>query len=91
MTTSIESYTLSDGQSIPWLAWGYGTPFGKDVLEAGIRHIDTAQLYKTEEATGKVVRESVVDRKDIFVTSKRACHSLSTPHFELLDAEAVRT
>ena len=39
-------------------------------LQLGYRHIDTAQLYKNEEAVGKGVRDSLVPRDDIWVTTK---------------------
>ena len=39
-------------------------------LRAGTRHIDTATIYKNEEAVGAAVRKSGVPRADIFVTSK---------------------
>ena len=39
-------------------------------LQLGYRHIDTAQLYKNEEAVGKGVLDSSVPRDDIWVTTK---------------------
>jgi 2,5-diketo-D-gluconate reductase B len=39
-------------------------------LQLGYRHIDTAQLYKNEEAVGKGVRDSTVPREDIWITTK---------------------
>lgn len=39
-------------------------------LEAGYRHIDTAQIYRNEQAVGKAVEESDVDREEIFITTK---------------------
>ena len=39
-------------------------------IEAGYRHIDTAQAYGNEESVGKGIRESGIDRKDLFVTTK---------------------
>jgi methylglyoxal/glyoxal reductase len=39
-------------------------------LEVGYRHIDTASLYGNEKGVGEAIRQSGVDRKDIFVTSK---------------------
>ncbi len=41
-----------------------------DALEAGYRHIDTAQSYFNEEEVGAAVKKSGIDRKDIFLTSK---------------------
>jgi methylglyoxal/glyoxal reductase len=45
-------------------------------LETGYRHIDTANLYKTEDAVGKAIKNSGVNRKDIFVTTKISIHHL---------------
>ena len=39
-------------------------------LEAGYRHIDTAQAYGNEESVGVGIRESGVPREEIFVTTK---------------------
>ncbi|MGB6041014.1 MAG: aldo/keto reductase, partial [Gordonia sp. (in: high G+C Gram-positive bacteria)] len=39
-------------------------------LEAGYRHIDTAQMYGNEREVGEAVRESGLDRTEVFVTSK---------------------
>src|SRR5690606_24665399 len=36
----------------------------------GYRSIDTAASYRNEEGVGQGIRESGVDRKDIFITSK---------------------
>ena len=39
-------------------------------IKTGYRLIDTASLYDNEAAVGEAVRQSGVDREDIFVTSK---------------------
>jgi 2,5-diketo-D-gluconate reductase A len=41
-------------------------------LDAGYRHIDTAQGYGNEEGVGQAVRESGLRRGDVFVTTKLA-------------------
>jgi 2,5-diketo-D-gluconate reductase A len=41
-----------------------------DALEVGYRHIDTAEMYRNEAEVGQAVRESSIDRAEIFVTSK---------------------
>ena len=41
-----------------------------DSIEAGYRHIDTARAYGNEESVGSAVRDSGVNRGDIFVTTK---------------------
>jgi len=42
----------------------------KWAIDAGYRHIDTAKLYYNEKGVGEAIRQSKVDRKDIFVTTK---------------------
>lgn len=39
-------------------------------LKNGYRHIDTASKYNNEEAIGKAIINSGINRKEIFVTSK---------------------
>ncbi|MCF8571160.1 aldo/keto reductase [Gordonia sp. HY002] len=56
-------------------------------LEAGYRHIDTAQMYGNEKQVGEAVRESGIPRSEFFVTSK-----LNNPFHAPADAvEAVST
>lgn len=43
------------------------------ILEHGYRHIDTASLYKNEEAIGRALQDCFsqgIKREDIFVTTK---------------------
>ena len=42
----------------------------KYAIEIGYRHIDTAIFYDNEKAVGKGIKESKIDRKDLFITSK---------------------
>ncbi len=73
-----DCYTLTNGVKIPCVGYGtYLTPDGevcengvKSAIETGYRHIDTASFYKNEKGVGEGVRQSGIDRKDIFVTSK---------------------
>jgi diketogulonate reductase-like aldo/keto reductase len=39
-------------------------------LRIGIRHIDTAYSYGTEEEVGEAIRESGIPRDEIFVVTK---------------------
>ena len=41
-----------------------------NALKLGYRHFDTANLYKTEEALGKAIIDSGIDRKELFITTK---------------------
>ena len=77
-----ETYTLSNGVTIPKL--GLGTWFIDDdkaadaVREAvriGYRHIDTAQAYENERGVGEGVRTCGVPREELFVTTKLAAEA----------------
>ena len=69
---------LNNGVEIPYL--GFGTLRSKDdeetvnavrwAIEAGYRHIDTAGAYGNEKSVGLGIRQSGIDRKKIFVTTK---------------------
>lgn len=41
-----------------------------DALEIGYRHIDTAAMYGNEEAVGRGIRESGIEREDLFLVTK---------------------
>jgi 2,5-diketo-D-gluconate reductase A len=77
MTTSVPNITLNNGVEIPQLGFGvFQIPPEETkaatltALEIGYRHIDTAEMYGNEEGVGQAVRESGIDRSEIFVTSK---------------------
>jgi diketogulonate reductase-like aldo/keto reductase len=72
-----ETYKLNNGLEVPKV--GLGTWLIKDeevgkavqaAIDMGYRHIDTAQAYQNERGVGQAVRNTGVNRKDIFVTSK---------------------
>ncbi|HBM3486893.1 TPA: aldo/keto reductase [Listeria innocua] len=42
----------------------------KEAIAAGYRHIDTAQSYMNEEAVGRGIAASGVDRQELFITTK---------------------
>jgi len=63
-------------------------------LEVGYRHIDTARMYENEKEVGLGMRDSGLDRKDFFVTSKVWWEDLSPETIRSeVDAslEALRT
>lgn len=70
--------TLNNGVKMPIL--GFGVYQIADLqqcedcvlqaLETGYRSIDTAAVYRNEEAVGNAIKKSGVTRKDIFVTTK---------------------
>ncbi len=74
-----ESYTLSNGVTIPKL--GLGTWFIDDgraaeavraAVSIGYRNIDTAQAYGNERGVGEGVRTSGAPREELFVSTKLA-------------------
>lgn len=42
----------------------------QNALEIGYRHIDTAKMYENESEVGRAIRNSHIDRENIFVTTK---------------------
>jgi diketogulonate reductase-like aldo/keto reductase len=75
---------LNNGVEIPLL--GLGVLFCKDneetvnavrwAIEAGYRHIDTAAAYGNEKSVGLGIRQSGIDRKKLFVTTKLALEDM---------------
>jgi diketogulonate reductase-like aldo/keto reductase len=69
---------LADGARMPVLGLGvWQVPDGPEcenavrwALEAGYRHIDTAQAYGNEESVGRALRDSGVPRAEVFLTTK---------------------
>ena len=49
----------------------------RHALEAGYRHIDTAQGYENEAAVGEALAASDVDRDDVFVATKLSTRNLA--------------
>jgi len=76
---------LRTGAEIPVLGLGTSPLVGgesvrqvRTALEAGYRLIDTAENYRNEDAVGQAIRESGIDRSEIFITTKfnRRWHSV---------------
>ncbi len=80
MTTTaaaVPTITLNNGQPIPQLGFGVFQIEPAETkratltaLEVGYRHIDTAEMYGNEQGVGDAVRESGLQRSEVFVTSK---------------------
>lgn len=77
-----EFFELSNGLKIPKVGLGTWLIDNGKVeevvecaLEAGYRHIDTAQAYGNEEGVGKAIRKSNIARQDLFITSKIAAEA----------------
>ncbi len=72
-----ENFNLSNGKAIPSLAFGTWQISNEDVVDAvkcalkiGYRHIDTAAAYENEKGVGQAIKESGIDRENIFITTK---------------------
>ena len=72
---SVPTITLNNGVEIPQLGFGVFQIEPEETrettltaLEVGYRHIDTAEMYGNEKEVGQAVRDTGLDRDDIFVT-----------------------
>jgi len=68
---------LNNGKTIPQIGLGTSPLNDKEVvpavvaaIEVGYRHIDTAYRYNNERGVGKGIRDSGIEREDLFVTTK---------------------
>ncbi len=85
---TIPKITLNDGTAIPQLGFGTlhvqpdreSSPANVETtarvvglaLEAGYRHIDTAQAYGNERGVGRAIATSGIQREELYITSKLA-------------------
>lgn len=74
---TIPTLPLNDGHTIPQIGLGTASlndetvvPVIVTAIEAGYRHIDTAFRYGNQRGVGKGIRDSGIDRADLFVTTK---------------------
>lgn len=72
-----KTIAFSDGNKIPVIGLGtWQTPNDiaarvvKDAIDVGYIHIDTAAAYRNEEGVGEGIKQSGVDRKSLFITTK---------------------
>ncbi|KAJ7085243.1 Aldo/keto reductase [Mycena belliarum] len=73
-----DTIQLNDGREIPSLGfgtWKMGNGDGPitqvdQAISVGFSHIDTAQLYKNEAEAGIAIRQSGLERKEIWITTK---------------------
>lgn len=73
----IPTVTLNDGRAIPRLGFGtFQVPpedterVVSDALEAGYRHLDTAQMYGNEAGVGRAISASGLSRDELWITTK---------------------
>jgi 2,5-diketo-D-gluconate reductase A len=74
---TIPTIDLNDGNRIPQLGFGvFQVPPAETAdavalaLQAGYRHIDTAEMYANERGVGEAIRAAGIARDEIYVTSK---------------------
>ena len=75
--TTVPTIDLNDGCAIPQLGFGVFQIEPEDTaeavrvaLDAGYRHIDTAEMYGNERGVGEGIRAAGLDRGDVYITSK---------------------
>jgi 2,5-diketo-D-gluconate reductase A len=68
---------LSDGFRMPLLGLGTWRSEGdgayesvRHALDIGYRHLDTAKAYGNEDQVGRAIKDSGIDRDELFVTTK---------------------
>ena len=74
---SIPTVTLNNGVKMPILGFGTNTLADavavrsvSEAISVGYRLIDTAHIYGNEAAVGEGIKQSGIDRKELFLTSK---------------------
>lgn len=76
-STMVRTVQLSDGTSMPAMAWGNmggnekALAAGTVALKCGIHHIDTAQIYRTEGQVLDAIKGASLQRDEVYVTTKR--------------------
>ena len=80
----MQTVSLTNGVQVPILGFGvFQIPQEetaqavKAAIQAGYRHIDTAQSYLNEREVGQGITESGIDRQELFVTTKIWVHNVS--------------
>src|SRR5207237_1347343 len=90
MPVLTDTFTIAGDVAIPKIGFGtWQIPDGPEAydsvrtaLDAGYRPIDTALAYGNEESVGRAVRDSGVDRGELFITTKLPA--------EIKDADGAR-
>ena len=76
-TRQIPAVSLRGGAQMPMVGFGTWPMRGHQAhaavtaaLAAGYRHVDTATMYGNEVAVGRALRDSGLDRGEVFITTK---------------------
>lgn len=77
MNSIYDGYKLNNGVENPCLGFGtFKTADGKGAevlrmaIDSGYRYFDTASFYETEKHLAEAIKDSGIDRKEFFITSK---------------------
>lgn len=77
MAYNTDRVKLNNGIEIPSIGFGTSMVTGdecietiKTAIDVGYTHIDTAHAYENEAEIGKAIKQSNINRADIFITSK---------------------
>jgi 2,5-diketo-D-gluconate reductase A len=75
--TDVPVADLGRGVAMPMVGFGTWQLGGRrgyeairSALDVGYRHIDTATMYRNESEVGQAIRDSNLDRGDVFITTK---------------------
>lgn len=97
-----KTVTLNSGYEMPLNGIGTYSLTGDvcydsimSALESGVRLIDTAYMYNNEEEIGRAIKDSNIDREELFITTKLYPNQYSNPEeaiemaLEKLDVEYI--
>lgn len=77
MSYGEESIRLNNGTYMPSVGFGTSMVTGDECIDtiekainAGYRHIDTASAYENETEIGQAIKQSNINRNELFITSK---------------------
>lgn len=81
-----KTVTLNSGYEMPLNGIGTYSLTGDvcydsimSALESGVRLIDTAYMYNNEEEIGRAIKDSNIDREELFITTKLYPNQYSNP------------
>lgn len=92
-----KTYELYNGVKIPKVGFGtWQVESGEEAynsvltaLKAGYKHIDTALAYGNEKSVGKAIRDSKINRKELFITTKLPAEVKTYQEAEMAFIESI--